>query len=236
MRSDPCTHALYHPLEFLRCKHVIRSRTAIAAGLSTTVLLSGCGVLVALAERDVRANAFVYQGKTYDTRAEAEAAYKAHLRDVLNQVERLRDPVAGRARIIVPTKDAILQRQRTIGGVEVNDYRATVLSDHIRMHASAIEIRNLFSQREIVETSQPDHVAPTPDMAIIYLYMAPAGEWSSWYYVSQTMPRTPLDPEGARNTTKWMKAFLIDLEAVARKDKTEQPRGAVSPNPWERTL
>lgn len=217
MRSDLHVRALLHSLEFLRGKHFRRSCAAIGAGLSTTVLLSACHALVALE----RANAFVYQGKTYDTRAEAEAAYKSHLNDLLNQVVPLRNPVAGRARIIVPNKDAILQRQRTIGGAAVNDYRATALSDHIRMHASAIEIRNLFSQQEIVETSQPDHVAPTPDMAIVYLYVSPAGEWSSWYYVSKTIPRTPLNPEGARNTTKWMKSFLIDLEAMARKDKTK---------------
>jgi hypothetical protein len=211
-----------HPLSitFSAVQRCVATAIALA-------LLGGCEILAGMAdgavrraESERRANAFVYDGKTYETREDAEAAVKQGLSSSLKQVEPLRDPLPIAARIIIPNKDAILERQRKFGGPEVNDYRATVMSEHLRAYAIAIGVRNLFSKQEIVETSLPDHAPAMPGVGIVYFYLSPAGEWSSWYYISESVPRTPIISDvPARDTAKRFNSLLLAVETVARQNK-----------------
>ena len=162
-----------------------------------------------------------YGGVAYSTPAEALAAQKVRLDKVINETEPLPAPVAKHARVVVPSKQAILERvpirARTQEG---RDYAATGYYNSSMALASVIKKRNIFERVEIAETATPEPLAPVPGVVTIYRFISYDGKTGSWYYSSTAHPREPLHfDRGQSDLSKRLAYFLNRIEELAAMEK-----------------
>ena len=162
-----------------------------------------------------------YGGVAYSSPAEALAAQQAALDKVVGNTEPLPTPVAQRARVVVPSKQAVLERAplraRTQAGRE---FAATGYHNALMLVPRMIKKRNIFEQVEVVETATPEPLEPVPGVVTIYRYMSYDAKAGSWYYSSQAHPRAPLNFDtGQSERSKRYGYFLNRVEELAAAEK-----------------
>ena len=162
-----------------------------------------------------------YGGVEYPTPAEALAAQKVRLDKVSDDTEPLPTPVAKHARVVVPSKQAILERVPIRARFpEGRDYVATGYYNSAMLIARVIKKRNIFERVEIAETATPEPLAPVPGVVTIYRYISYDAKAGSWYYSSTAHPREPLHfDRGQSDLNKRLGYFLNRIEELAAAEK-----------------
>ena len=186
----------------------------VALGAAAAIL-SGCPMPTALTPPMYDFNGFPYM-----RRESATAAYRSFFRDLLDQVEPLSEAVAGPARIVFPSKGAVLKSGLVDSGdARLRDFHADVVTAFYRMNADAIVRRNIFKRVELVSTHDAAHVDPEPGVAIIYLYASHENPGSrGWYFVTERAPRTRLHAAaGIKTDEELNQSFIRNVEEIARK-------------------
>lgn len=175
-------------------------------GLAVIVTLSGCAH-------------YVYDGQKFTERAKAEAAQRQNF-DTIKKAEAfgLRSkPLAKNLRFVSPTKALVLERgiPPTGGTADGRDYVATTLYTDFRFTGDLIKQRGIFENVVAEESADAGHITPRPGEAVIYFYM-PDNKTASWYYISQSTPRTPLNfDRGNPDRVGKIKYFIDSVEALA---------------------
>ncbi len=163
----------------------------------------------------------VLAGCAAQRRQEYLATQKAKYKEGVSKIEPRSSPVASCGRVVIPNKEAIAQRSnlgRYTGSTLV--YFATERSNTLLVVPDLIKQRNLFSRLEVAETSMPDHPMSAHDCITIYFYMSRDKTASSWYYLSEKTPRTPLHTDhGESGFEKRQRYFLDSIEALAASEK-----------------
>jgi len=162
-----------------------------------------------------------YGGVAYSTPAEALAAQKVRLDRVIDETEPLPTPVAKHARVVVPSKQAILERVPIRArSPEGRDYAATGYYNAAMLIARVIKKRNIFEHVEIAETATPEPLAPVPGAVTIYRYISYDAKAGSWYYSSSAHPREPLHfDRGQSDLSRRLGYFLNRIEELAATEK-----------------
>jgi hypothetical protein len=160
---------------------------------------------------------FTYKGETFASRDEALAAIQADIDLVLNGTEARPAPVANRARVVIPSIEAILERGLRVGGSsEHRDYVSNAIQKQIQLIPTVIKKRNIFKRVDVEETNSPDLFEPTPGIITVYRYLSVDGKSGSWYYASQSTPRAPLRWDmGESDFVNRYRHFLDSIEALA---------------------
>jgi len=159
-----------------------------------------------------------FEGRPYDSRADAEMAAKIELADMLAQTSALADPVAGSVRIVIPSKSALLQRVVRRGTSEGRNYVATVLASGVRVRADAIVKRNVFARAVIEETEYPDHAEVPAQGSVVYLYIAADAGTSAWYYWRAGGTRHAINYDRGLRGVDRLQSFVEGVEALARQE------------------
>ena len=162
-----------------------------------------------------------YGGVRYSTPAEALAAQKVRLDKVIDHTEKLPTPVAKHARVVVPNKEAILERVPIRArSPEGREYVATGYYNSVMLVPRVIRKRNLFERVEVVETATPEPLEPVPGVVTIYRYISYDARAGSWYYSSEAHPREPLNfDRGQSDLSKRYRYFLNRVEELAATEK-----------------
>jgi hypothetical protein len=157
-----------------------------------------------------------YGERTFSDRKEAEAAQKADLESMRGVLKPRSAPVAKSARIVIPSKTALMERGLRPGGTaDARDYVATMSYSSHRFTAESVRYRNIFERVEIEESTDPGHVAPKAGEAVIYFYL-PDNKTVGWYYISGTTKRTPIHfDSGNPDRGARFKYFIDSIEALA---------------------
>jgi hypothetical protein len=171
----------------------------------TVFFLSGCA-----------SSTYRYGERTFSDRKEAEAAQRADLEAMRAALKPRSAPAAKSARIVIPSKAAVLERRLRPGGTaELRDYVATMSYNDYRFTAESVRYRNIFERLDIEESSDPVHATPKPGEAVIYFYL-PDNKTVGWYYISGSTKRTPIHfDSGNPDRGARFKYFIDSIEALA---------------------
>ena len=162
---------------------------------------------------------YTYQGVRYSSPAGVIAAHERRLVDALSQFERRTQPLASRARVVIPSKSAILERGVKPGGSAlVRDYYASIFYSNVQFIARAIKKRNLFDTVVVEETDAPDFQQPTPGVVTIFCRVS-SDKDAGWYYTSKATVRSRLEMDFHQQDVAGLFESVIDgIEALARKE------------------
>ena len=181
---------------------------------TTLVLLSGCLPPLPAEYR--------YDGRVYFERSAAYMAYSAHFRDLVNQTEPLKKPITGPVKIVVPNATAIRKVMvADTGDARTRDYRAGLLADSYEVMAQSVVRRNIFSVAKIEWKSELEHLEPQPDAAI--LYVAPVGQGATWYFLSDSVPRTRVPASHLNRSMEEVNRYFVDqVERIVSTNAAKQ--------------
>lgn len=161
---------------------------------------------------------YMYDGQKFGDRSKAEAAQRAQFESIRSAAafKPRATPVARNLRFVMPSKTLMLDRGiLPTGSADGRDYVATTLHADFRFTGELIRQRNIFGTMSVEESSDAGHVAPKPGETVIYFYM-PDSKTGSWYYISQTTARTPLNfDRGNPEKVGKIKYFIDSVEALA---------------------
>ena len=163
---------------------------------------------------------YSYRGVQYSSPAGVLAAQGRHLESLLNGIEPRSRPIAGRARAIIPDKQALLDRGvKPSGSPEVRDYYASIFYNMVHFVPRAIKKRNIFERVEVQETATPEFMLPVPGVITIYRYVSSDPD-AGWYYSSETTPRTRININyRAGGAAAVYDSLLRSIEVLAAKEK-----------------
>ena len=163
---------------------------------------------------------YTYRGVQYSSPAGVLAAQERHLDSLLNGIEARPRPIAGHARVVIPDKEALLERGVKPGGsAEVRDYYASVFNNMVQFVPRAIEKRHIFERVDVQVTATPEFLGPTPGVITIYRYVS-SDENAGWYYSSETTPRARINMDfRVRDVARLYNSLLHSIEVLAEKEK-----------------
>ncbi len=171
------------------------------------VLVGGCGTF------------YFYREIGYpNAEAAIEAQQQFHAR-LLSQIEPTALRIGGKARIVLPARQRILERAEADWPRALVAYVATILERHLETFAQAIVIRGIFDEVEImrtVDTANPE--IGTADYVI--WWNMPDQQPAEWYIRSRTSDGHIVEmdstlPQGALRWTGWLET----IAAVARENR-----------------
>ncbi len=162
-------------------------------------------------------SSFYYDGKTFSSGEAALEAQGRILGTAINSVVPLKAPLARKARVGLPSKTVIYEREiignKAVGGRWLTDL---LMREHVAV-LRAIERRGIF-ETVTYELTDGRHLKPGADECVIYLYL-PSTTARGWYFNASQGNRSPLFFEsGEPDPSRRLGFFIESLERlVARR-------------------